>query len=155
MQAQPFQEFLHLPVPSEEAVAVGFAEGHHAGVGAGGRRGGGGEGPRQFGAEAGQDLLMPRWVGRIQSGEHGQAGRQLDRMQDEGDDGPGGRLQAVGLGQQVGELAEALGQVGGGEDEQGALALPDSPLELQDARHAQPEGFLGVDTHAGCFQRVE
>jgi hypothetical protein len=75
-------------------------------------------------------------------------------LQEEGNYRPGGALQAIGLGQQVHELAEAIDQVGGGEYQQGAPALLHRLLESLDARHAQGKRLLGGEAHTGAGESI-
>ena len=69
--------------------------------------------------------------------------------------GAGGGGGAAAVDQYVDELAEGIGQVGRREDQQRAPALLDRALELDQPRHAQREGILGMNAGAGLVQRVE
>ena len=76
-------------------------------------------------------------------------------MEDEGEDRPGGGVEAVGLGQDVDEAGGLVSEVSRGEDEENPAALLDGGLELEEAGAAGGEGGSGAGADAGLGQGVE
>jgi hypothetical protein len=155
LQPQALQQLVLLRLAPEELVLLVLPEGRHAGVRAGGRGGHARHGPAQLGAQP-VDCRAPL-VGRprLQAAQDGQPQRQLDRFQEQRDDRPGRRLEPVGLGEQLRDLTEGVGEVGGREDQERAAAALDRLLELDEPGCPDGVGRLVEIAHPRLVQRVE
>lgn len=94
------------------------------------------------------------YIGRVERSEHRQARGQLEGVQDQRDDGPGGGFETIALREQVKELGGPFGKIRGREDEENARAVFDGALEFEEARDAEREGGFGLKFHARLCERV-
>ncbi len=152
---QPVLELLDFRLTAVEERGVRFSERAHPRVGAGRPRGGRKRGVIKVGQEPRHGRIPPDRVSEIETLEHRQPWREVDRLQEQGDDRPSAGLQSVGLGQDIDKRGVLVGHVGRRENEERPRTLLHRPFELEQAGDTGSEGGPGVDTHAGLFEGVE